>query len=132
MDTSVSPMLAVPNGAEAMEFYKRAFGATERWQIGDGEVAGMFIDGAPFFFANETPSRGALSPLRAGGTTVRIELFVDDPQAWYERAVANGATVGNRVTEHQHPMTGPEPWHRMLQGGVLDPFGHVWLIGKPL
>ena len=130
--TSISPMLAVPNGPEAMEFYKNAFGAIERWKIGDGEVAGMFVDGAPFFLANETPSRGALSPLRAGGTTVRVELFVDDPVAWHARALEAGAIEGNPVTEHHHPMTGREPWDRMLQGGLKDPFGHVWLIGRPL
>lgn len=92
----------------------------------------MYIDGAPFFFANETPSRGTFSPLRAGGTTVRIELFVDDPLEWHARAVAAGAIEGNPVTERRHRMTGQEPWDRMLQGGLKDPFGHVWLVGRPL
>ena len=132
LHTSIAPMLAVPDGPSAIEFYKAAFGATERWKIGSGEVAGLLVDGAPVFLANETPSRATLSPQRAGGTTVRIELFVDDPVAWHARAVAAGATNGNPVTEHRHPMTGPEPWDRMLQGGVVDPFGHIWLIGRPL
>ncbi len=124
-------MLAVSNGSDAIDFYKKAFGAVERWRIdaGGSVVAGLSIDGAEFFLADEAPKRGTRGPSSLGATTVRIELFVDDPETTLERAVAAGATLGSPVTEHEHEVaTGGS--FRMLQGGVRDPFGHVWLIGK--
>ena len=129
MTTQISPMLAVSNPAAALEFYLRAFGAVERWRIGEpAQVAGMSIDGAEFFLAQENPP-ATRSPDGAGHTTVRVELFVDDPQAVQERAISAGARAGNPVTEHTHQLADGGTM-RMLQGGVIDPFGHVWLIGK--
>ncbi|TAK65951.1 MAG: VOC family protein [Dehalococcoidia bacterium] len=130
MPTQISTMLAVSDPPAAIDFYKRAFGAELLWQIGDpAGVAGMSIDGARFFLADENPP-STRSPERAGHTTIRIELFVDDPHAVYENAVAAGAHPRNPVTEHTHATVGSTPALRMLQGSVLDPFGHVWLIGK--
>ena len=71
-------MLAVSDGNAAMEFYRAAFGATVLWDL-DGAVAGLAIDGAPFFLAHESPPHGTRGPASVGFTTVRIELFVDDP-----------------------------------------------------
>jgi len=65
-----------------------------------------------------------------GFTTVRIELFVDDPVAVQNKALAAGAVERSPIEEHEHPTTGPKPIRRMLQGAVVDPFGHMWLIGK--
>ena len=62
--------------------------------------------------------------------TARIELFVDDPAAVQARAIAAGAREGNPVLERTHTLVGGREPLRMLQGGVIDPFGHVWLIGK--
>jgi PhnB protein len=122
-------MLAVSDAAAAIAFYTRAFGAEERWRIGDpAQVAGMAINGAEFFLAQEMPSRGTRSPGDAGFTTVRIELLVDDPRAMQAAAVAAGAREGNPVTEHTHTLANGATM-RMLQGGVIDPSGHVWLIG---
>ena len=95
-------------------------------------VAGLSIDGAEFFLATESPNGGTRGPTSAGCTTVRIELFVDDPVAVHKRAVDAGATNRGPVTEYQHPTTGRHPIKRMLQGDVVDPFGHIWLIGKIL
>jgi hypothetical protein len=67
-----------------------------------------------------------------GFTTVRIELFVDDLIAVHKGAVAAGATEQSPVREHTHDVTGPHPIKRMLQRSVLDPFGHMWLVGKIL
>jgi PhnB protein len=131
MKPQISPMLAVSDPASAIDFYSRAFGAEVRWQIGEpAQVAGLTIGGAQFFLAAETPSRGTRSPDGAGHTTVRIELFVDDPAAVHRAAMAAGAREGSPVTEHEHPLVGSGPPMRMLQGGVVDPFGHVWLIGR--
>jgi hypothetical protein len=63
---------------------------------------------------------------------VRIELFVDDPIAVHKRALAAGAVGHSPVNEHEHSVDGSRPIKRMLQGAVLDPFGHLWLIGKIL
>lgn len=126
-------MLAIGDGDAAIAFYKTAFGATVLWQLGGGHVvAGLEIDGAPFFLATESPPHGTRGPASAGFTTVRIELFVDDPVAVQRRAIAAGATEHSPVNEHEHETEGPRPIRRMLQGAVVDPFGHLWLIGKIL
>src|SRR5438552_336515 len=75
---------------------------------------------------------GTRAPDIVGHTTVRIELFVDDPYEVYEKALAAGAIVRSPVEEHSYPTTGPQPIKQMLQGVVVDPFGHMWLIGKIL
>jgi uncharacterized glyoxalase superfamily protein PhnB len=130
----ISPMLAVRDGNAAMEFYKAAFGATVLWSIAGGEhvVAGLAVRGAPFFLASESPEHGTRGPAAAGFTTVRIELFVDDPVAVHSRALASGAVERSPIVKHKYSMAGSRPITRMLQGAVVDPFGHMWLIGKVL
>lgn len=100
--TKIAPMLAVSDGVRAIAFYKSAFGAVERWRLdaGGSVIAGLSVDGAELFLAEASPPHGTHSPESVAGTTVRIELFVDDPQAAFERAVANGAVERNPVTEH--------------------------------
>jgi PhnB protein len=130
MPTRIAPMLAVRDAAAAIAFYQAAFGATVLWRLGeDHVVAGLEIDGAPFFLATESPGNGTRGPTPAAGTTVRIELFVDDPIAVQARAIAAGAIEKDPVREHAHETHGPRPIHRMLQGAVFDPSGHLWLIG---
>ncbi len=124
-------MLAVSDGNAAIAFYKAAFGATLLWHL-DGSVAGLSIDGAKFFLAHESPPYGTRSPSLAGFTTVRIELFVDDPVAVQRQAFAAGAIERSPVSEHEHETIGPQPIKRMLQGAIIDPFGHMWLVGKIL
>jgi PhnB protein len=132
MSTEIAVMLAVNDAQAAVEFYKKAFGAEVYWTIGgnDHMVAGLAIGGARFFLATESPEFGTKGPLAVGFTTVRIELFVDDPLAVQSKAVAAGAKQHSEVKEHKYPVVGPKPIGRMLQGGVVDPFGHMWLIGK--
>ena len=128
--TQISPMLAVNDALAAIAFYKAAFGALERWRIEGGGtvVAGLSIGDAELFLASANPpsTRG---PDEVGGTTIRIELFVDDPRAAYEQAIAAGCRPGNAPVEHEHTLVDGGTL-RMLQGGVIDPFGHVWLIGR--
>ena len=124
-------MIAVTDGNAAIDFYRVAFGATVLWRLGDDHVvAGLSIDGAEFFLAHESPQYGTRGPSSAGFTTVRIELFVDDPIAVHRQALVAGATEHSPVMEHEHTTTGPHPIGRMLQGAVTDPFGHIWLIGR--
>jgi uncharacterized glyoxalase superfamily protein PhnB len=130
----ISPMLAVGDANAAIEFYTTAFDAKLLWYLGgdDHVVAGLSVHGARFFLATESPVYGTRGPAGAGFTTVRIELSVDDPEAVQRRAVAAGASFRSPVMEHTHPTSGPRPIRRMLQGDVVDPFGHMWLIGKIL
>jgi uncharacterized glyoxalase superfamily protein PhnB len=130
----ISPMLAVNDGNAAIEFYKAAFDATVLWRLGGGEhvVAGLSVNGAQFFLAREAPDYGTRGPASAGFTTVRIELFVNDPATVHRRALATGAVERSPVVEHRHSTTGPNPVTKMLQGALVDPFGHMWLIGRVL
>jgi PhnB protein len=93
MSVGVAPMLAVSDGAAAIEFYKSAFDAKGLWCLGDGPdlVAGLSIDGAKFFLAYEAPKYGTRGPSSVGFTTVRIELLVDDPASVQHRALLAGA-----------------------------------------
>ncbi|HLY43420.1 MAG TPA: VOC family protein [Terracidiphilus sp.] len=128
----IAPMLAVSDGTAAVDFYKAAFGAEVLWQLGAGAdiVAGLAIGGSPFFLAHESPDFGTRGPAAIGCTTVRIELFVDDPVAVQRKAIAAGAKEHSPIEQHEHETSGPRPIRRMLQGAVVDPFGHMWLIGK--
>jgi uncharacterized glyoxalase superfamily protein PhnB len=116
-------MLAVPDGPAAIDWYKRALGARELWRIGRGEVAGLEIEGAPFFLAQPAKNRWQ-SPMEIGTTTVRVELFCDDPDAVVARALDAGAT-GSLAEMRDHQA----PWGTHRQGGFTDPFGHIWLVG---
>jgi len=115
-------MLIVPDTPAAVAWYKTALGATELWDL--GSVAGLAIDGAAFFLHEINPENaGETSPEQAGATSVRIEVFVDDPDDFIQRAVAAGATAGRGVEEHRMP------WGVHRQGGFKDPFGHNWSVG---
>ncbi len=119
MDPVISVMLAVPDAGEAARWYARALGATELWNV--GSVIGLTIGGAPFFLG-EPEGNGWDTPAAAGTRTVRVEVFVDDPDAFVRRAVQAGAD-GDEVRDHE------TPWGVHRQGGFLDPYGHRWLVG---
>lgn len=117
--TTISLMLAVSDTLAAVEWYKEALGARVLWSL--GSVAGLEIDGAAFFL-HQPVQNGFDSPKEIGTTTVRVELFVDEPDAVIARAVEAGATGGD-LKNHV------APWGTHRQGGFTDPFGHVWLVG---
>jgi uncharacterized glyoxalase superfamily protein PhnB len=114
-------MLAVPDTPVAVTWYKRALGATELWNLGG--VAGLEIAGAPFFLG-EPESNGWESPTKLGITSARIEVFCEDPDSFVARAVDAGAD-GSRDAVRDHKA----PWGTHRQGGFVDPFGHIWLVG---
>ena len=133
MAIQIAPMLTVSSGHAAIDYYRAAFGAKLLWQVEKGEVvAGLEFGGAKFFLAEESPEHGTRVPASAGFTTVRIEMFVDDPITVQEQALAAGATNHSPITVDSYDMQGPEPIRRIAQGAVVDPFGHTWLIGKIL
>ena len=122
---TIAPMLSVRRGAQAVEFYKSAFGAVEVFRIGDpggAVVARLSVDGAEFWVADESPEHHNFSPETLGGGTVRMVLTVGDPDAMFTRAVAAGA-------REVVPMKNDYGWRL---GRVVDPYGHHWEIGRPL
>ena len=123
--TVIAPLLSVRRGANAIEFYKAAFGAVEIFSIKDdkGEVvARLSVDGAEFWLADESPQHSNFSPESLGGGSVRMILTVADPDAVFARAVAAGATVVSQATNQ----------HGWRIGRVVDPFGHHWEIARPM
>jgi PhnB protein len=119
---ALSVMLIVPNAGAAVAWYKEALGATELWDLGG--VAALDIMGAPFLLHEVNPGNPAeRSPSEIGMTSTRIELFVDDPDAVLNRALAAGATLVSEIRDHR------QPWGMHRQGGFHDPFGHKWSVG---
>ena len=117
----ISVMLAVPDAPAAVEWYRRAVGATVLWSL--GSVAGLEIAGAAFF-VGQPEGNGWESPAQLGITSCRVEVFCDDPGAFVARAVAAGARDDfDPVRDHRMP------WGIHRQGGFIDPFGHIWFVG---
>ena len=120
--TSLSVMLIVPDAPAAVRWYAAALGATALWDLGG--VAGLEVNGAPFFVHEAVPGRTTeQSPIEAGLSTTRIELFVDDPDDLVERAGRAGAS------DVEHPSDHETRWGTHRQGGFTDPFGHRWSVG---
>jgi uncharacterized glyoxalase superfamily protein PhnB len=118
---TISLMVAVTDAQAAAEWYREALGATTLWDL--GSVVGLSVDGAPFFLG-EPENNGWDSPATIGTRTVRIEVFVDDPDRFIGRAVAAGADGSvDEIRDHRMP------WGTHRQGGFVDPFGHRWLVG---
>ena len=118
----LSVMLIVSDAVTAVAWYKTALGASELWDL--GSVAGLHIHGAPFFVHEAVPGKTKEpSPTDVGLTTTRIELFVDEPRHFIDRAAEAGAT------DIEPPIDREAPWGTHRQGGFTDPFGHRWSIG---
>jgi PhnB protein len=116
------------NATEAIDFYKKAFGATEKFRLvepGSGRIghAELDFDGTTLMLSDEYPEYGIQGPASLGGTTLTIHLHVDDADAVIARAVAAGATVV-RPAEDQ--------FYGERSGVVRDPFGHEWNVGHSL
>ena len=123
---TLAPLLNVRDGAKAIDFYKAAFGATVNFSTppeSGSVVANLSIDGAEFWLADESPEHQNFSPETLHGSTVRLILTVDNPDAVFNRAVAAGAGVVWPVAD--------QPYHWRV-GRIADPFGHHWEIGKPI
>jgi len=121
---TATPYLILKDAAAAIEFYKKAFGATELERIADesGAIrhAEIKIGDSPFMMTEETPSfPDYLSPQSRGGTPVHIYLYVEDADALFNQAVSAGATVLQPIADQ---------FYGDRVGGVTDPFGHVWYI----
>jgi PhnB protein len=117
------PYLCVSDGAAAIAFYEKAFGAREilRYVDPGGKIghAELEIGAACIMLADEYPDHGFKDPKGYGGSPVSIHLFVEDVDAAIARAVAAGAVV-LRPAEDQ--------FYGDRSGKLEDPFGHVWLL----
>lgn len=122
VNVSLSVMLIVLDAPAAVTWYTTALGAEMLWDLGG--VAGLELGGAPFFVHEAVAGKShEQSPVSAGLTTTRIELFVDAPDELVERARGAGATDVAPPADHD------APWGTHRQGGFTDPFGHRWSVG---
>jgi PhnB protein len=119
---TATPYLVVENAVEAIDFYKRAFGAKEVMRIEtNGKVghAQIRIGNSHIMISDEHPEAGALSPKSFGGSPVRIFLYVRNVDSFVGRAVAVGATLKRLVDEKVYGDR---------SGSLEDPFGHYWHV----
>jgi PhnB protein len=120
---TATPYLIVNGAAEAIEFYKRAFGATELLRMADpqGRIghAEIRVGDSVIMLADEHPGMGYRGPRSMGGSSVSILLYVDDVDTVFDRALSAGATV-------QRPIA--NQFYGDRSGKLEDPFGHVWSI----
>ena len=120
---TVTPYLIVRDAARAMDFYKRAFNATElvRMPGPGGKImhAEIKIGDSPIMFADECPEMKALGPQTIGGSSIFIILYVEDVDSLFAQATAAGAKV-ERPLENQ--------FYGDRSATLIDPFGHRWTI----
>ena len=119
---SVTPYLIINGAADALEFYKKAFGAVELFRmehqgkIGHAEIK---IGDSPIMLADEQPEMGYKGPTAYGGTPVSLMIYVDDVDKTYPQAIAAGGVELKAVQD----------WFYGDRSGTLkDPFGHVWTV----
>ena len=120
---TATPYLAVDDAAEALEYYKKAFGAKERGRmeapdvkIGHAEI--QFGDSL-VMLSDPFPQASKRTPKELGGTTASVFLYVENVDAFVQRAVDAGATVSMEVAD--------QFWGDRF-GTITDPFGHSWSV----
>ena len=119
----ITPYLSVNDGQAAIEFYKKAFGATEVMRMpgpggkGIGHVDLLLFGRMHLMLADEYPDMGNVSPRTLGGSPVLLHVYVEDVDATVDRAVAAGAKLVRPVADQ---------FYGDRSGGIEDPFGHQW------
>jgi PhnB protein len=122
---TVTPSLVVRDGAKALEFYQRAFGAEEKARIPgpDGGImhAEFRIGDSVVMLNDEMPEMGSKSPQSYGGTPVKFYVYVENVDAAWKRAVDAGA---------KETMPLQDMFWGDRTGCLEDPFGHTWLLAQ--
>jgi uncharacterized glyoxalase superfamily protein PhnB len=123
---TITPHIVLRNAAQAIEFYKRAFGAEEisRAPGPDGNTvmhAELKIGDSYVFLCDEFPQMGAKSPLSLGGTPVTLHLYVQDVDQVFQQAVQAGA---------QAVMPVKDQFWGDRYGMLQDPYGHRWSVAS--
>jgi len=120
---SVTPYLIIKGAADAIEFYKKAFGATElfRFPAPDGKIghAEIKIGDSPIMLADEFAEMGHKGPRALGGSPVSLMIYLEDVDTVFNRAVEAGASVKEAVQDK---------FYGDRAGTLTDPFGHVWHV----
>jgi len=120
---SVTPYLIIKGAADAIEFYKKAFGATElfRFPAPDGKIghAEIKIGDSPIMLADEFAEMGYKGPQALGGSPVSLMIYLEDVDTVFNRAVEAGASVKEAVQDK---------FYGDRTGTLTDPFGHVWHV----
>ena len=120
---SVTPYLIVDGAAQAIEFYRQAFGATETFRMDgpEGRIghAELKIGDSHIMLADEHPEMGARGPKTVGGSPISLLLYVEDVDAVVGRAVEAGAKLTRPVADQ---------FYGDRTGGLEDPFGHAWYV----
>ncbi|WP_029077080.1 VOC family protein [Kaistia adipata] len=124
----VSPHFIARNAAEAIDFYKAAFGAEEIFRMtdpSDGRVghAELRFGETLMMIADEYPDFGAVSPDTIGGSPVTFHLDTRSIDAMVERALAAGATLLRATADQSFG-------ERIAQ--ILDPYGHRWTLSQKI
>lgn len=129
VERKVTPRLLVAGAAEAIDFYVRAFGATETFRLADPRLGGKIvcaeiaIGSSTIGIADEAPEWNALGPRALGGTPVALALQVEDVDAVAARAIAAGAKVIYPIADQ---------FYGERSGRIEDPFGHQWVLSTPI
>lgn len=122
---SLNVYLTVKHADQAIEFYKKAFGATEIGRLTmPGDVIGhaeLQIGNSRLMLAEEMPQWGNKSPQSLGGSAISIVLYVEDADRVFRQALDAGATV-------QGNMTVKDQFYGDRSGNLVDPFGHIWIV----
>ena len=119
---SVTPYLVVDDAKAAIDFYKRAFGAQEKFRMEMGDRIGhaeILIGDSHVMLADEFPEMGHRGPKALGGTPVSLMIYVDDVDKVFPQALAAGA-------KEQRPLV--NQFYGDRSGTLLDPFGHQWTV----
>ncbi len=120
---TVTPYVIVKNGVAALEFYKKAFGATEKFRMlmPDGRLAHaeIMIGDSIVMLCDEFPEHGGKSPRTLGGSPVNLYLYVEDVDAFYAKAVAAGGKSTKPIMDQ---------FYGDRSGQLEDPFGHLWWV----
>jgi PhnB protein len=121
---ALTPVLTVKNGAAAIEFYKNAFGAKERYRMPGPEGTGvmhaeLIIGDSIFMMGEEMPGQDCRSPESLGGTPVSLYMYVEDVDAAFKNAIEAGAKEKMPVQDMF--------WGDRI-GEVVDPSGHRWTL----
>jgi len=119
---SVTPYLIIKGAADAIEFYKKAFGATELFRMDhQGKVghAELKIGDSPIMLADESTEMGYKSPTTLGGSPISIMIYVDDVDTIFKQAIGAGGKEQKAVQDQ---------FYGDRSGTLKDPFGHVWHV----
>jgi PhnB protein len=120
---TVTPYLTIKHATKALAFYKEGFGATEAYKLmmPDGRLghAEIRLGDSLIMLSDEFPEYGGKAPETLGGSPVSIHLYVEDVDAFFQRALAAGAKERKPVMDQ---------FYGDRSGQLEDPFGHLWWV----